>query len=118
MCGCVGYAEPDRQSMRRLRQAGHTLQPAQLSRGQVLFRSAGRGCLRTLRIAVVSEYYYPQLGGVTEHVHRPGNELARRGHEVTLIATRLVCTPRTVDGGEAPSERLFELAWLTRVLPC
>ena len=70
-----------------------------------------------MRIAIVSEYYYPQLGGVTEHVHGQGNELARRGHEVTLITPRLVVTPKTVDGGEPPSERLFELARLTRGFP-
>jgi phosphatidylinositol alpha-mannosyltransferase len=40
---------------------------------------------RALRIAVVSEYAYPMLGGVSEHVHGLSRELARRGHRVTLV---------------------------------
>lgn len=40
-----------------------------------------------MRIALVSEPYYPDLGGMPEHVHNLGVQLARRGHEVTLITT-------------------------------
>jgi phosphatidylinositol alpha-mannosyltransferase len=70
-----------------------------------------------VRIAIVSEYYYPQLGGVTEHVHGQGNELVRRGHEVTLVTPKVVVTPKAVDGGEPPSERLFELVRIARGCP-
>ena len=43
-----------------------------------------------MRIGIVSDYYYPQLGGITEHVHGQATELARRGHDVTVLtpATR------------------------------
>lgn len=38
-----------------------------------------------MRLAIVSQPYYPLLGGVTEHVWHLGTELQRRGHEVTVI---------------------------------
>jgi len=49
------------------------------------------------RIAIVSDYYYPQLGGITEQVHGQATELTRRGYEVTVIVPRLLVVPRTVD---------------------
>lgn len=38
-----------------------------------------------MKIGLVSQPYYPILGGVTEHVWHVGQELRRRGHEVTVI---------------------------------
>ncbi|MBI2984381.1 MAG: glycosyltransferase family 4 protein [Candidatus Kerfeldbacteria bacterium] len=38
-----------------------------------------------MRIAIVTQAYYPILGGVTEHVWHLGHELQRRGHQVTVI---------------------------------
>lgn len=61
-----------------------------------------------MKIAIVSDYYYPQLGGITEHVHGQATELTRRGHEVTVITPRLAVTPRTVDGDDLPA-RAFEV---------
>ncbi len=40
-----------------------------------------------MRIALVSEPYYPDLGGMPEHVHNLAIQLSRAGHEVTLITT-------------------------------
>jgi len=34
---------------------------------------------------MVSEYVYPTLGGVSEHVHFLSSELAARGHDVTIV---------------------------------
>jgi phosphatidylinositol alpha-mannosyltransferase len=42
-----------------------------------------------LRIALVSEYYYPHLGGVCEHVHFFAREARRVGHEVDIITSRI-----------------------------
>ena len=42
-----------------------------------------------MRIALVTEFYYPHLGGVTEHVHHLGRELRQRGHEVTIITSHM-----------------------------
>src|SRR3954463_13633891 len=44
---------------------------------------------RTLRIALVTEYYYPHLGGVCEHVHFFAREARRRGHHVDIITSHM-----------------------------
>ena len=60
-----------------------------------------------LRIALVSEYYYPHFGGVTEHVHFLRRELCARGHHVDIITSHI---------GEAPEEPgLFRLGRSRRV---
>lgn len=41
--------------------------------------------VRHLSIAMVTEYAYPILGGVSEHVHFLSRELAQRGHDVTVV---------------------------------
>lgn len=38
-----------------------------------------------MKIGIVTQSYYPVLGGVTEHVWHLGRELQRRGHEVVVI---------------------------------
>lgn len=40
-----------------------------------------------MRIAMVTEYAYPVLGGVSEHTHNLSRELARRGHDVTVLTS-------------------------------
>lgn len=42
-----------------------------------------------MKIALVSEYYYPLLGGITEHVHNLAGALSYKGHEVTVITHNL-----------------------------
>ncbi len=49
-----------------------------------------------LRIAMVTEFAYPVLGGVSEHVHHLSRELVALGHEVTVVTGRLP--------GRAPEE--------------
>jgi phosphatidyl-myo-inositol alpha-mannosyltransferase len=44
---------------------------------------------RSLRIALVTEYYYPHLGGVCEHVHFFARDARRRGHHVDIITSHL-----------------------------
>jgi phosphatidylinositol alpha-mannosyltransferase len=38
-----------------------------------------------VKIAMVTQSYYPQLGGVTEHVHHLSRELRQLGHRVIVI---------------------------------
>lgn len=38
-----------------------------------------------MKIGIVTQSYYPVLGGVTEHVWHLGRELGQRGHDVTII---------------------------------
>src|SRR5678815_1480009 len=44
---------------------------------------------RPLRIAVVTEYYYPHLGGIVEHVHFFAREARRLGHHVDIITSHI-----------------------------
>jgi phosphatidylinositol alpha-mannosyltransferase len=48
------------------------------------------------RIALVTEYYYPHFGGVTEHVHYLARELRTRGHEVDIVTSHI---------GDQPDEK-------------
>lgn len=41
-----------------------------------------------MRIAQVTPWFYPHLGGVESHVMGLSRELAARGHEVTVVTTR------------------------------
>jgi phosphatidylinositol alpha-mannosyltransferase len=43
----------------------------------------------SLRIALVTEYYYPHLGGICEHVHFFAREARRLGHDVDVITSTL-----------------------------
>ena len=37
------------------------------------------------KIGIVSEYFYPHLGGITEHVYYSAKEFLKRGYEVVLL---------------------------------
>ncbi len=52
-------------------------------RPKVRLRPRRKG--QRLRIGIVTEYYYPSLGGITEHVHHFAAELLNRGHEVVIF---------------------------------
>lgn len=41
------------------------------------------------KIGIVSEYFYPHLGGMTEHIYHFSKELIRRGYDVTLLTGRV-----------------------------
>lgn len=42
-----------------------------------------------MRIALVAEDYYPQLGGVPEHVHNQALQLRAWGHDVTVVTSQM-----------------------------
>ena len=69
-----------------------------------------------MRIGIVSDYYYPQLGGITEHAYGQATELANRGHEVTLVTPKLLVSPKTVDRAPARPEN-FEVIRVGRAYP-
>ena len=50
---------------------------------------AGVRAARPLRIALVTEYYYPHLGGICEHVHFFAREARRHGHQVDIITSNM-----------------------------
>lgn len=62
---------------------GTQLAPPLLARAPA---PASRGALR---IAQVSEYYYPHLGGTCEHIHFLAREARRLGHHVDVITGRI-----------------------------
>lgn len=42
-----------------------------------------------MKIGIVSEYYYPSLGGIQEHVYHFAIEAIARGHDVSIITPRV-----------------------------
>lgn len=42
-----------------------------------------------MRIALIAEDYYPQLGGVPEHVHNLALQFRERGHDVAVVTSRM-----------------------------
>ncbi|AEH24563.1 glycosyltransferase family 4 protein [Pyrococcus yayanosii] len=42
-----------------------------------------------MRIALVSDWYYPKVGGVASHMHNLAIHLKRRGHEVAIVTNDL-----------------------------
>jgi phosphatidylinositol alpha-mannosyltransferase len=58
----------------------------------------------SLRIAVVTEYYPPHIGGICEHVRYLAREARLRGHQVDIITSRLAGRepdPRVIEVGES-----------------
>jgi phosphatidylinositol alpha-mannosyltransferase len=42
-----------------------------------------------MRVALVTEYYYPHFGGVTEHVHNLALQYQRMGHEPIVLTSNM-----------------------------
>jgi phosphatidylinositol alpha-mannosyltransferase len=62
---------------------------------------------RPLRVCMVSDNYYPYIGGIAEHVHHLAVELRRRGHYVRILTSHF--EGRTVGCLErAPDEEFIK----------
>jgi phosphatidylinositol alpha-mannosyltransferase len=48
---------------------------------------------RSLRVAVVTEYYYPHIGGICENVHHFAGEARARGHHIDVVTGRIPGAP-------------------------
>ena len=48
----------------------------------------GAGCQQKLKILIVLTYYYPHSTGLTQHAKSLAEAMARRGHQVTVLASR------------------------------
>ncbi len=46
-----------------------------------------------MRIALISEFYYPHLGGITEHVENLALELNRLGHQTIILTSHMKGAP-------------------------
>jgi len=67
---------------------------------------------KRLKVGIVSEYYYPHLGGLSGDVHYAAVEFAKKGYDVKLITTR-VQEPHNIRF----SEFGFEIIRLGRSVP-
>ena len=70
---------------------------------------------KPLRVGIITEFFYPNLGGVTEHVYHLSRRLALRGHQVDIITSR-VRNPLK-KGDEAPPLGLVPGQNLVRIGP-
>ncbi len=61
-----------------------------------------------MRIGIVTEYYYPSIGGVQEHVHHYAREVRRLGHTVKIITSRMPDLP--APKGEADGPDVLRIA--------
>jgi phosphatidylinositol alpha-mannosyltransferase len=59
-----------------------------------------------VHIALVAEDFYPQLGGVPEHIHHLALELLARGHRVTVVTSRMTGSYPANFRGQYPVLRL------------
>ena len=60
-----------------------------------------------MRIALVTEYYYPHLGGVTEHVHNLALQFQRQGHPTLVVTGRMARPARAHDLHEEEADPPF-----------
>jgi phosphatidylinositol alpha-mannosyltransferase len=60
-----------------------------------------------MRIALVTEYYFPHLGGVTEHVHNLAKLLNQWGHPTTVITAHMAVPSRAADPEENEEDSPF-----------
>jgi len=60
-----------------------------------------------LKIGIVTEYYYPLLGGISEHVHNTALQLRDKGHTVKIITSH-------VNGGQNGSKPPVEIIRIGR----
>ena len=63
-----------------------------------------------MRIAIVTDFYYPTLGGISEHVDGQARALTELGHEVTVVTGRKLGAPPVQDDAMAVPEPTFEVA--------
>jgi len=62
-----------------------------------------------VRIAIVTDFYYPTLGGITEHVDGQARGLTELGHEVTVVTGKAIQAPAVVDDAMAVPDPTFEV---------
>ncbi len=60
-----------------------------------------------MRVALVTEYYYPHLGGVTEHVHNLAQQFERLGHPTIVVTSRMRGPARPHDTDDLAADPPF-----------
>jgi phosphatidylinositol alpha-mannosyltransferase len=62
-----------------------------------------------MRVALVTEFYYPHLGGVTEHVHNLALTLRRGGHDAVIITSHMADPARDHLPGETDPSYVYRV---------
>ena len=62
-----------------------------------------------MKIAIVTEYYYPLLGGITENVHHTALRLRAWGHEVKIITAGVGGGTLTGEEAVAPAAEIIRI---------
>jgi phosphatidyl-myo-inositol alpha-mannosyltransferase len=73
--------------------------------------------LAPVRVAIVTDYCFPQLGGISEVVHAQALGLIGRGHEVTVVTGRLLRQPEVADDPRPPLASPYEVVQVGPALP-
>ena len=60
-----------------------------------------------MRIALVTEFYYPHLGGVTEHVHNLAKVYNAAGHPTIVVTSNMRMPRDTPDAHEYEQDEPF-----------
>lgn len=60
-----------------------------------------------MRIALVTEFYYPHLGGVTEHVHNLAKVYNAAGHPTVVVTSNMAMPQGTPDSHEYEKDEDF-----------
>lgn len=60
-----------------------------------------------MRIALVTEFYFPHLGGVTEHVYNLRLQLQRQGHATIVVTAHMDTPARGIDLGHETGDPPF-----------
>jgi phosphatidylinositol alpha-mannosyltransferase len=60
-----------------------------------------------MRVALVTEFYYPHLGGVTEHVHNLAQVLIQSGHHAIIITSQVAEPCRGHPRGETDDDPAY-----------
>jgi phosphatidylinositol alpha-mannosyltransferase len=68
-----------------------------------------RAARMPLKIAIVTEYYYPLLGGITEHVHHTALRLRGRGHTVKIMTSGVADTGLPLREAVAPAADIIRI---------
>jgi len=70
------------------------------------------------KMAIVSEYFYPLLGGITENVYNSAQRLSRKGWDVKIITSRVNPKEAFIPYRSEPYEQpRFELIRLGKSIP-
>src|SRR4029077_7061751 len=70
-----------------------------------------------MRIAIVTDFYYPALGGISEHVDGQARALTAMGHEVTVITGNHIVQPSAKGDDLQPPEPTFDLLRIGTIFP-